>query len=220
MINIKNVYFSFPDTEVLEDVNLCINDGEFVGILGPNGGGKSTLMRLILKLLKPQKGSVEVSDKKISYISQNMATSDSGFPATVKEVVSLGLVKNKPTIFSMKKDKLKVEEILKKLDIYELRNKLITELSGGQYQRVKIAKALIGEPTLIILDEPDAGMDEESHENLLHIIEQLHEQKITIIFVSHHPEDLHEADRIYFVEDGKVLTYEEELERGHHHATL
>ena len=220
MIEFKNVSFSFSDAEVLEDVSFTLNDGEFVGILGPNGGGKTTFLRLVLGLLKPQKGTIKVTDKNISYISQTTAMSDSNFPATVKEVVKLGLTKNKPTIFSLKKDNQRVNEVLKELNLYEIRNKLVSELSGGQFQRVKLAHALINNPSLLILDEPDAGMDEESHDNLIQIINELHEKKINILFVSHHPHDLESADKIYFIEDGKILTYEHELERGHHHATL
>lgn len=220
MIEFKDVTFSFPDAEILEDVSFTLNDGEFIGILGPNGGGKTTFLRLVLGLLKPQKGTIKVTDKNIAYISQTTAMSDSNFPATVKEVVKLGLVKNKPTIFSLKKDNEKVSSILKELNLYEIRNKLVSELSGGQFQRVKLAKALVSDPTLLILDEPDAGMDEESHDNLVHIINELHEKKINILFVSHHPHDLESADKVYFIEDGKMLTYEHELERGHHHATL
>ena len=220
MIELKNVSFSFPDAEVLEDVSFTLNDGEYIGILGPNGGGKSTFLRLILGLLKPQSGTVKVTDTNISYISQTTNMNDSSFPATVKEIVSLGLVKNKPTLFDYAKNNKKVEAILKELNLYDLRNKLITELSGGQFQRVKIAKALVNDPTLLILDEPDAGMDEESHHQLIHIINHLHEKKINILFVSHHPHDLEEADKIFFIEEGKILPYEEELERGHHHAVL
>ena len=220
MIELKNVTFSFPDAEILEDVSFTLNDGEFIGILGPNGGGKTTFLRLVLGLLKPQKGSVTVTDKRISYISQTTAMSDNNFPATVKEVVKLGLVKNKPTLFSYREDNKKVDAILKELNLYEIRNKLVGTLSGGQFQRVKLAKALVNDPNLLILDEPDAGMDEESHENLMHIIHDLHKKRINILFVSHHPHDLEDADKIYFIEDGKILTYEHELERGHHHATL
>lgn len=220
MIELKNVSFSFPDAEILEDVSFKLEDGEFVGVLGPNGGGKTTFLRLVLGLLKPQKGEVIVTDKRISYISQTTAMSDNNFPATVKEVVRLGLIRNKPTLFSLRKQKEKVNSVLKELNLYEIRNKLVSELSGGQFQRVNLAKALINKPTLLILDEPDAGMDEESHDNLVHLINELHAKKINILFVSHHPHDLENADKIYFIEDGKMLTYEHELERGHHHATL
>ena len=220
MIEMKNVSFSFPNNEVLENINFTLRDGEFIGILGPNGGGKSTFLKLVLGLLKPEKGSIEVTDKNISYISQTTNMNDSNFPATVREIIYLGLVQNKPTLFSYKENKKKVDDILKELHLYELRNRLITTLSGGQFQRVKIAKALVNNPSLLILDEPDAGMDDESHHALIHLIEELHEKKINILFVSHHPHDLEKADKIYFIENGQMLTYEEELERGHHHAAL
>ena len=220
MIELKNVTFKYPDVEVLDDVSFILQDGEYIGILGPNGGGKSTFLKIILGLLKPQTGTVNITDTNISYISQTTTMNDNNFPMTVKEVVSLGLVNNKPTLFSNKKNKEKVNNILKELNLFEMRNKIISSLSGGQFQRVKLAKALVNDPSLIILDEPDAGMDEESHEHLISIIKKLHQEHRSVLFVSHHPHDLHDADQIYFIEDGKILPYEKELERGHHHATL
>lgn len=220
MIKLDNVTFAFPDTEVLNNVSFQLNDGEFIGILGPNGGGKSTFLKLVLGLLKPQSGKIEVSDKNISYISQTTSLSDASFPATVKEIVSLGLSKNKPFFLHHKEHKEKVDEILKEMNLYDIRNKLISDLSGGQLQRVKIAKALISSPSLIILDEPDAGMDEKGHDHLISIINKLHKENRSILFVSHHPEDLEHADKIYFIESGEILPYEHELNRGHHHVTL
>lgn len=220
MINLKNVSFKYPDIEILEDVSFTLDDGEYIGILGPNGGGKSTFLKIILGLLKPQSGSIEITDDNISYISQTTSMNDNNFPMTVKEVVSLGLVNNGSTLFKSKKNKEKVINILKELNLYELRNRIISSLSGGQFQRVKLAKALVNNPSLIILDEPDAGMDEESHDLLISIINKLHQKKISILFVSHHPHDLEDADKIFFIEEGKILTYKHELERGHHHATL
>lgn len=220
MINLKNVSFKYPDIEILEDVSFTLDDGEYIGILGPNGGGKSTFLKIILGLLKPQSGSIEITDNNISYISQTTSMNDNNFPMTVKEVVSLGLVNNGSTLFKGRKNKEKVINILKELNLYELRNRIISSLSGGQFQRVKLAKALVNDPSLIILDEPDAGMDEESHDLLISIINKLHQKKISILFVSHHPHDLEDADKIFFIEEGKILTYKHELERGHHHATL
>ena len=219
MIRFEDVSFSYPGTPVLEKIDFCMKDGEFVGILGPNGGGKSTFLRLALGLLKPSSGKVEIREKRISYIAQTTSISDSSFPATVEEVVGLGLVGPKLD-FHFKQRKQKVESVLKDMGLYPFRSRLVNELSGGQLQRVKIAKAIIGSPTLIVLDEPDAGMDEESHEGLVRIVSELHQKKIGILFVSHHPNDLSESDRIEFIEAGKILPYEEELSKGHHHVDL
>lgn len=219
MIQFEHVSFSYPGTPVLEDISFRLDEGQFVGILGPNGGGKSTFLRLALGLLKPVDGTITVKERKISYIAQTTSLSDSSFPATVEEVVSLGLVDNRIS-FRFKEKKQKVRKMLEDMNLYTYRKRLVNELSGGQLQRVKIAKALISEPSLVILDEPDAGMDEKAHENLISIIERLHEKKVSILFVSHHPHDLEKADVIYFIEQGKMLTYEKELERGHHHVDL
>ena len=219
MITFHDVSFSYPNIPVLHHVDFSLKEGEFVGILGPNGGGKSTFLKLCLGLLKPTLGTIEVKERRISYISQVTSISDASFPATVKEVVSFGLVGMKPKL-SRKQQQERIEEVLAELKLTELSSRLVSELSGGQMQRVKIAKALVSNPSLLVLDEPDAGMDEESHHSLIHIIEELHEKNISILFVSHHPHDLEHADRIYFIEDGQMLTYQEELQRGHHHASL
>ena len=221
MIKLDNVSFSFSASEeILDDVSFEMKDGEFVGILGPNGGGKSTFLRVVLGLLKPQKGSIEINERKIAYVSQTTSLNDSSFPATVKEIVGLGLVGNKPTFMVSRKNKEKIDIILKEFGLFDIRNKLISELSGGQLQKVKIAKALISNPSLVVLDEPDAGIDESGHEMLVDTINDLHEKGVSILFVSHHKDDLENADHIYFIEDGKILPLEEELKRGHHHVNL
>jgi len=221
MISLKNVSFSFSNNEeILDNISFEMKDGEFIGILGPNGGGKSTFLKIILGLLKPQKGKIEINERKISYVSQTTSLNDSSFPATVKEVVSLGLVDNKLRIFSSRLDKEKINNILEEFDLLKLKNKLISELSGGQLQKVKIAKALISNPSLVVLDEPDAGIDEHGHELLVETINDLNKRGVSILFVSHHKDDLEHANKIYFIEDGKILPYEEELKRGHHHVNL
>ncbi|MBE6135228.1 MAG: ATP-binding cassette domain-containing protein [Erysipelotrichaceae bacterium] len=219
MIEFKNVSFSYEDSPTLHNVDFKMEDGQFIGILGPNGGGKSTFLKLTLGLLSPASGTLTVTDKKIAYLSQTTSTSDRDFQCTVEELVSLGAISGKK-LFLDKKDKAKVKKTLEDFGLYPLRKRLINELSGGQLQRVRVAKALVGDPSLLVFDEPDAGMDEENHHNLIHLIEDLHEQGKSILFVSHHPHDLEKADAIYFIEDGKILTYQEELERGHHHVSL
>ena len=219
MIRFENVSFAYENTEVLNNVSYTLENGKFGGILGPNGGGKSTFLRLALGLLKPTSGSVTVTDEKIGYLSQNTGLDDRAFPCTVEELVALGL-SDKKKLFFTRKDREKVRKILLEFDLFPLRKRLLSELSGGQLQRARLAKALIAEPTLLVFDEPDAGMDEENHHHLIHAIEHLHEQGKTVLFVSHHPHDLERADQIHFIEDGGILTYEAELERGHHHVSI
>ena len=219
MIEFHDVSFSFDNNTLISHVNFRMDDGAFIGILGPNGGGKSTFLRLALGLLKPNQGSVIRTDEKVAYLSQTTAVSDANFQCTVEELVSLGLV-GRHTIFLSKSQREKVQSVLKEHNLYDLRKRLLTELSGGQLQRARIAKALIGDPSLIVFDEPDAGMDEANHHHLIETLNSLHQQGKSILFVSHHPHDLEKADQIYFIEDGEMITYEEELKRGHHHVSL
>ncbi len=220
MIKFENVSFSFDKLEVLNNVDFLLNDGEFIGILGPNGGGKSTFLRLAIGLLKPQTGKVTINEKRISYIPQTTGANDESFPATVEEVIASGLTSGKIHPFLTKKDKQKIKDIMAEMELTDLKRRLVTDLSGGQAQRVKVARALVSDPSLVVLDEPDAGMDERSHERLMETVEYLHKKGIGLLFVSHHPHDLENADRIYFIEDGEILSYQEELERGHHHVEL
>ena len=219
MIEFRNVSFAYENQEVIHSLKFKLEDGSFVGILGPNGGGKSTFLKLALGIVKPQSGEIVRSPETIAYLSQTTSLDDKDFQCSVEEAVSLGLIQ-KQKWFLNREDKAKVKEILTKFDLWSLRKRLLRDLSGGQLQRVRIAKALVGDPSLIVFDEPDAGMDEENHHRLIHLIEDLHEAGKTILFVSHHPHDLETADAIYFIEDGVMLTYAEELERGHHHVSL
>lgn len=218
MIKFEHVGFAFKDGEVLHDVDFEIHDGEFVGIIGANGAGKTTLIRLLLGLLKPTTGKITSEEKSISYVSQTTSLSDSSFPCTVEEVVESGLTKIKPGLFQIKERKQKAEQVLKEFDLYDIRKKLVSEISGGQQQRVKIAKAVISSPSLIVLDEPDAGMDHESHDKLIELLENEHKQKGKgIVFISHHLHDLANADAIYQVRGGTVKLFEGEDE---HHVAL
>ncbi len=218
MIRFENVGFSFKDGEVLHDVSFEVKDGEFIGIIGANGAGKTTLIRLLLGLLKPTSGKVHREEPSIAYVSQTTSLSDSSFPATVEEVVGSGLARMKPTPFSLKGKKQRVKEVLDEFGLWEIRKKLVAEISGGQQQRVKIAKAVISSPSLIVLDEPDAGMDHESHDKLIEMLEREHQEKGKgVIFISHHLHDLVHADAILEVRNGTVRPF---VQEEHHHAEL
>ncbi|MFA6586863.1 MAG: ATP-binding cassette domain-containing protein [Bacilli bacterium] len=209
MIELQKVSFSYKDEPVLKDVSFRIEDGSFVGVIGSNGAGKTTLIRLVLGILKPTGGKILRTDKRISYVSQTTSLSDSSFPSSVEEVVSLGLCSNSPFLFGYREKKEKVENVLKETGLFELRKRLVYQLSGGQLQKVKIAKALVSDPTLIVLDEPDSGMDEKSHEKLIETVDELHDRKKTVLFISHHMDDLGKADKILLVGNGGVSLVQE-----------
>lgn len=219
MIEFKDVGFSYGEEALLRHVDFKLEDGQFIGILGPNGGGKSTFLKLALGIVKPDSGSLRITDRRVAYLSQTTSVSDRDFQCTVEELITLGCIQGKKW-FIGKADRRRVRALMEEFELLPYRKRLLNQLSGGQLQRARFAKALASDPTLLIFDEPDAGMDEENHHRMVHIIEDLHKQGKSILFVSHHPHDLENADGIYFIENGELITYEAELERGHHHVSL
>lgn len=197
LISLKNVSFSYDNNIfVINNINLDINKGDFIGLVGANGAGKSTLLKLILGLIEPNGGKIEKINKlQFGYINQTTSTEEGSFPATVYEVVSLGL-KKKPFHFINKKDKSEINKVLEIFGLTELKNKSINSLSGGQMQKVKIAKVLLANPNIIIFDEPTTGIDQETVKVLFELINHLHAMRKTIILVSHNKEDLNYCTKI------------------------
>ena len=186
-VEISNLTVKYPDVTALDDVSFAIKQGDFLGIIGPNGAGKSTLFDSMLGLNTNYSGTIKFFDedikksktyrKEIGYVPQKPEF-ENNFPATVSEVVRMGLRK--------KSDDKKVDEILQQLWIHELRHRRIGELSGGQLQRVFIAKALVNDPKILILDEPSTGVDQQSIDLFFSILKELNsKQGITIIWSSH-----------------------------------
>ena len=151
-----------------------------MGLIGPNGGGKSTLVRILLGILKAKKGSIEKSEEmNIGYVPQRISTMISFFPATVFEIVRSGLPRNKTS-------NITPAESMKLVGITDLKAKLIGELSGGQVQKVFIARALVSDPKILILDEPVVGIDPHATAKFYSILKKLNKEKnITIVLVSH-----------------------------------
>lgn len=196
VVSIKNVSFSYQDRTVLEHIDLEVPEGSFLALLGPNGSGKSTLIKLLLGLLPLHSGSIELFGKnvrkfkdwhKIGYVSQKANSFNSGFPATVFEVVSMGLFgKIGMFKFMSKSDKKRVLKAIQTVGLEEYRNQNIGELSGGQQQRAFIARALVSDPSLLILDEPTVGVDASSVDDFYELLKQLNqEQGITLLLVTH-----------------------------------
>lgn len=191
IIAIENVWLSYTDKNILEDINLDIYQGDFLLITGPNGGGKTSLLRTILRLQSPTKGQISffrqgepVSSLDMGYLPQKNSI-DSRFPITVEEVVASGLMGNTQkgnTKFDSKKE---IDETLDLMGITALRNKPIGVLSGGQLQRALFGRALISKPEMLILDEPASYIDRQFGNRMFEILRDLSSNGTTIMMVSH-----------------------------------
>lgn len=196
VIDIKRLSYRYEREYVLEDINLQVAKGSFLGIVGSNGSGKSTMLKLILGLLKKQKGEIrlfgeEISRfkdwEKIGFVSQKANSFNTGFPATVYEVVKSGLTKKIGLFHYMKKkDQDKVYQAIESVGLTPFLKRNIGELSGGQQQRVFIARALVSDPQLLILDEPTVGVDAEHVRAFYEMLGDLNQKLgITLVLVTH-----------------------------------
>lgn len=188
LISLRDVTMQFDRKVTLNDINLDICRGDFIAITGPNGGGKTTLLRIILRLLDPSKGSVTyLGDKgsgkrlRIGYLPQKNLI-DSSFPVTVKEVTAFGLM-NTPDI--TKEERMRrIDDTIRLMGLSDHADNAISELSGGQLQRALIGRAIISRPEVLVMDEPLSYLDKDYEHKLYHIIEEL-APTTTIILVSH-----------------------------------
>jgi zinc transport system ATP-binding protein len=205
MIHIKDLNFSYNGGQpyLLDTVNLHIEAGSYVSILGENGSAKSTLIKLMLKLLKPISGEITLNSNMLGYVPQRMESYNSQFPITVLEVLQCHLKTLKL------KDKNLINESLKKVNMLEYKNSLIGKLSGGQQQKIFIARAIIATPKLIILDEPSTGIDIPSQEDIYKVLKDLNRNLgITIVSVEHNlSAALENSTHIYKMEKGKGTLY-------------
>lgn len=196
MVELENVSFQYDYTHVLKNISFRVEEGDFLALLGPNGSGKSTLLKLLLGLLKPMTGTIKLFDEDaktfknrelIGYVSQKSNAFNSGFPATVFEVVRSGLAKKTGLFKRMPIDcNERVLKALQAVGMEAFAQRNIGQLSGGQQQRVFIARALIGEPKLLILDEPTVGIDHENVQAFYDMLAKLNQELgMTMILVTH-----------------------------------
>ncbi len=191
LIKLENVSFSYGGATVVQDIDLDIEQGEFLGIVGPNAGGKSTLLKLMLGLIKPSRGRVTLFGKspaagrvKVGYCPQYTQFSRN-YPITVEEVVLLGRLGKARVIGGYSKQDREIAlSAMRSTEVESIRSKNISELSGGQLQRVLIARALACEPEVLILDEPTANIDQRVEVDIFQLLKQFNE-RMTIIVVSH-----------------------------------
>ena len=190
LIDIKGLTVVYDTKVVLEDANFSLFENDFVGVIGPNGGGKTTLLKAILGLVKPVSGEIIFSEKlgnkggDIGYLPQ-VNKFDSRFPISVFEVILSGLTDQKNWFRSVsKQDKEKVDAIIDELGIRKIAKKSIGELSGGQMQRAFLGRALVSDPKLLVLDEPDTYVDNQFEGELYRKLVELNRQ-MAILLVSH-----------------------------------
>ena len=194
LIEVKNLYFKYDKEYVLEDINFVVEKGDFFTITGPNGGGKSTLIKLILGLLSPNKGEIIISNEikdiiEIGYVPQN-TNINLEFPITVLDVVMMGNSSKHKSIksfFNIFYSQFEIEcakHSLEKVGMQDYLNSKISNLSGGQRQRVMIARALCSHPKLLILDEPTSNIDINGQKEIYTLLKELNKD-ITILVVTH-----------------------------------
>ena len=237
VLEVKDLSFSYPDKSILHRLSFDVDAGDFMCIVGTNGTGKSTLLKLILNQLSPLEGEIKLlgtnSEKykdfaSIAYVSQKATNINRDFPATVEEVVSLGLYSKKGLFKrNTKEDKKLIDSALERVGMLDYKHRQIGYLSGSQQQRVFIAKALISNPRIIFLDEPTTGIDIRAVDSICCLLGDLNKNSgITIVMVTHDISSIiyHSNKILVLSEDGsgEVMTSEEfnsqsMLAHVHHH---
>ena len=216
-VELENVGFAYrPGQPVLTDVNLAVEQGAFVAIAGPNGGGKTTLVRLALGLARPTAGTVRLFGESaqrftrratLGYVAQRAQLGGHG-PVTVREVVGAGRLAQGGLLGPLRsRDRAIVDAAIADVGLSEQAGSPLSELSGGQQQRAFIAKAFAGEPSLLVLDEPTAGVDAESQESLARLLDRLRrDRQVTTLYVSHEFGAVEEiVERLVLVRGGIVF---------------
>jgi zinc transport system ATP-binding protein len=189
LLEMLSLSVAYGSNTALQDADLKVYNNDFIGVIGPNGGGKTTLLKVILGLVKPFKGELVFNQQlldrnKIGYLPQ-MSTGDNNFPVTVKDVILSGLMMQKGVISRMSSsDKKRASQVIEELGLSELSDSPLSELSGGQLQRVFLGRAVIGDPKLLLLDEPgnfvDANFENDFYEKLRGL-----NRRMAIMMVSH-----------------------------------
>lgn len=197
LLSLDSVTIKYEYVEAITHLSLKIYPGEFVGIIGPNGGGKSTLVKTILGLIKPSEGHVNyhtsLKESMIGYVPQ-ITDINKHFPITVKETVLMAKLPKKPRMFwkYTQEDHTQAERVLKEVNMLELKDRQINQLSGGEFKKVLIARALLSNPEILILDEPAAMVDKDSRRQIYQLLHEI-KGKVTIVLVSH---DIHDTKHL------------------------
>ena len=210
ILSLKNISFKYERDFVLKNISFDIKQGDFIALVGPNGGGKTTLAKILLGLLKCSGGEVIYpnvtlfnKNSLIGYTSQE-SNINYDFPIQAIDIVLMGFLQRKTFGYKVTKTNIfEAQKIMEKLDILHLKNRKISNLSGGQRQRVMIARALCGNPKMLIFDEPTANIDAPTQKEIYQILKQINANH-TIILISHDISVLEYANKVLFV-NGEIL---------------
>lgn len=213
MIEIKNLTVTYKDTPALDNINVTLTNSKIIGIVGPNGAGKSTLIKAVLNIIS-SKGIIKIDDKlskdqlgSVAYVEQKINI-DYNFPIKVRECVSLGIYPKIGLFKNLNKhDWQKVDGALKLVGLEEFSNRQISELSGGQFQRVLIARCLVQEAKYIFLDEPFVGIDSVSEEIIMNTLKKLRDNGHTILIVHHDLRKVHAYFDEVLLLNKKLISY-------------
>lgn len=215
IIEIDNVSFAYPGMPpVLQDINLLVQKGEFLAVTGPNGSAKTTLLKLILGLQTPQKGAIKLLGQstrtlkewhKVGYVPQKTAFFNSRFPAVVEEIVGLGYRPGPKGGEGKKTKRKRVREVLQTVELLEKGACRIGELSGGELQRVLIARSLLNDLEVLFLDEPTANLDVSARQKLVGLLLELNRNMaISVVLVTHDLTLIQRASRIIKVAEKSI----------------
>jgi len=230
-IELKNLSFDYGEGWIFHKLNIEISEGDFVAVIGANGVGKSTLLKMLAHIVPPTEGTIEYYGKditrfdewdKIGYVPQNPGRAVRDFPITVEEVVAEGLLKRANMIHRRtEEEKSNLEKVIKFFRLEDLRTKKMGELSGGQQQRVFLARAMVKNPKILLLDEPSTAIDIHTKEALYDYLQRINnEQNVTIVMVSHDLELAARAAKSALCLDHGVCFWGEvqaALTHHHHH---
>ena len=213
MIEIENLTVTYKDTLALDNINVTLSKSKIIGIVGPNGAGKSTLIKAVLNII-PSKGIIKIDNKlskdqlgSVAYVEQKINI-DYNFPIKVRECVSLGIYPKIGLFKNLNKsDWQKVDEALKLVGLEEFSNRQISELSGGQFQRVLMARCLVQEAKYIFLDEPFVGIDSVSEEIIMNTLRKLRDNGHTILIVHHDLRKVHAYFDEVLLLNKKLISY-------------
>ncbi|HEY4476823.1 MAG TPA: metal ABC transporter ATP-binding protein [Candidatus Paceibacterota bacterium] len=201
IIEVADISFGYNDDLILQNINLTIHRGDYLGLVGGNGSGKTTLIKIILGLLKPASGTIKLFGEdshrfkdwaKIGYVSQKATNFDLNFPASVGEIVLMGRYGRRGLFHSVtEQDRERAKVALEHVELWSDRDRLIGDLSGGQQQRVFIARALAAEPEVIFLDEPTVGVEKNIKDEFYALLKKLNQKlQLTIVLVTHDIESM------------------------------